>query len=125
MAMVKEKMYGLGLSRSKAAEDRRTQQLKEWERSDTSRQPGYIVSSRAKPRVKFADNVIFMAAVQSGDIEEVERLVAEAESVVNSVNEDGLTALHQVSGVGGGWWRCRVMCVWFRVRGRACVYVSG
>lgn len=103
--MVKEKMYGLGLNRSKAAEDKRADQLKKWERSDTNKQPEYIVSSRVKPRVRFADNVIFMAAVQSGDIEEVERMVAEVDTVVNSVNDDGLTALHQVSRWARvGWW---------------------
>lgn len=94
MATGKEKFYSVG--RSEVASQKRTQQLQVWEKSETNKEPEYIVSSRQTPKVKFGDNVIFLAAAQSGDSEEVERLIVEEGADVNSVNKDGLTALHQV-----------------------------
>ena len=91
----KEKFYSLG--RSQTAQHKRNAQLKIWESSDTNKQPEFIVPSRLTPKVKFGDSVVFLAAAQSGDIEEVERLVLEEGADVNSQNKDGLTSLHQVS----------------------------
>ncbi len=96
----KEKFYAP--ARSESALQKRSQQLQVWERSETNKQPSYILDSRKTPRVKFGDSVVFMAAAQSGDVEEVERLVQEEGADVNSVNKDGLTALHQVRAVPGG-----------------------
>lgn len=90
----KEKLHSLG--RSEAAVHERNAQLKGWQNSETNKQPNFILPSRKSPRVKFEDNVVFLAAAQSGDLEEVERLATEEGADVNSVNKDGLTALHQV-----------------------------
>ena len=78
------------------ASQKRIQQLQVWEKSDTNKQPDYIKVSRQTPRVKFNDNVVFLAAAYSGDRKEVERLIVEEGADVNSVNKDRLTALHQV-----------------------------
>lgn len=94
MATGKEKFYSVG--RSEVASQKRSQQLQVWEKSETNKEPDYIVASRQTPKVKFGDNVVFLAAAQSGDSEEVERLIVEEGADVNSVNKDGLTALHQV-----------------------------
>ena len=90
----KERLHTLG--RSEAAAHQRNAQLKNWTTSETNKQPDYVVASRKSPRVKFDDSVVFLAAAQSGDLEEVERLATEEGADVNSVSEDGLTALHQV-----------------------------
>lgn len=85
--------YGLGLSAS--AREKRNYQLKQWESSDTNKEPDTI-SSRRTVRVKFTQEVVFLAAVSSGDEVEVERLLVEENADVNSTNSDGLSALHQV-----------------------------
>ena len=90
----KEKFYGLG--RSATAGQKRNQQLEQWEKSATNKEPSYVASRRKNPRVRFGESVVFLAASQSGDVEEVERLLTEEGADVNSVNKDGLTALHQV-----------------------------
>ncbi len=90
----KEKYYAP--ARSQSALQKRSQQLQIWAMSDTNKQPTFIVESRKNPRVRFGETVVFMAAAQSGDVEEVERLVQEEGADANSVNKDGLTALHQV-----------------------------
>ena len=90
----KEKFYGLG--RSATAGQKRNQQLEQWEKSVTNKEPAYVSSKRKNPRVRFGESVVFLAASQSGDVEEVERLLTEEGADVNSVNKDGLTALHQV-----------------------------
>ena len=90
----KEKFYDV---HSNTAAHKRLTQLKEWENSETNKQPSTVLPSRLNPTIKFGDSVIFQAAAHSGDIEEVERLVLKKGADVNSVNKDGLTALHQVS----------------------------
>ena len=90
----KEKFYGLG--RNETAFQKRDQQLQKWEKSQTNKEPAFISSKRKLPRVKFGDSVVFLAAVQSGDMKEVERLISDEKADVNSVNKDGLTSLHQV-----------------------------
>ena len=94
--MEKEKFYGSLGARSQTASSKRNAQLKIWDKSETNKQSETIKPSRLNPKVQFGDNVVFLAAAQSGDIEEVERLVKEGADV-NTVNADGLTALHQVS----------------------------
>jgi len=91
----KEKFYEGGLLSSTAAQ-KRLIQLKEWEGSETNKQPSTVLATRRVPTIKFGDGVVFLAAAHSGDTEEVEKLVREG-AAVNFVNEDGLTALHQVS----------------------------
>ena len=90
----KEKFHGLG--RGATAGQKRNQQLQSWEKSTTNKEPAHVSSSRLQPRVRFAESVVFLAACQSGDVEEVERLLSEEKADINSVNKDGLTALHQV-----------------------------
>lgn len=82
---------------SVSAIHKRITQLKEWENSETNKMSGVILPSRRVPTIKFSDNVVFLAAAHSGDTEEVERLVKKDGADLNSVNKDGLTALHQVS----------------------------
>lgn len=89
-----EKFYDNGQSSSAA--QKRAVQLKDWENSATNKQPSTVVASRLKPTIKFADSVVFLAAAHSGDTVEVEKLVLNEGADVNSVNKDGLTALHQV-----------------------------
>lgn len=89
----KERFTGLSVS----SIQKRMVQLKEWEGSETNKMPGTVLPSRRTPTIKFPDNVVFLAAAHSGDTEEVERLVKKEGADVNSVNKDGLTALHQVS----------------------------
>lgn len=87
--------YGVGLSAS--AWEKRNKQLANWETSDTNREPSYLLPRRTKARVKFSKDVMFLAAVSSGDEEEVERLLTEEGVDINCRNNDGLTAIHQVS----------------------------
>ena len=87
--------YSLGLTAS--AREKRNHQLRQWETSLTNREPDHIVTRRRTGRVKFSQDVVFMAAVSSGDEEEVERLLTEDQANANCTNADGLTALHQVS----------------------------
>lgn len=84
------------LANSVTTAQRRQEQVKAWENSETNKQPSTILPSRRVPTVKFGENVVFFAATQSGDLEEVERLVRQEGADVNFVNKDGLTALHQV-----------------------------
>jgi len=91
----KEKFYSVA-GTTETASQKRNQQLQVWEKSETNKEPDYILPSRQSPRVRFGDNVVFLAAAQSGDMDEVERLIVEEGADVNSVNKDGLTALHQV-----------------------------
>ena len=94
--MDKEKFYSTMGVRSQTAASKRNAQLKNWDKSVTNKQSDIIKPSRLQPRVQFGDSVVFLAAAQSGDIEEVERLLQEGADV-NAVNSDGLTGLHQVS----------------------------
>lgn len=89
----KEKFFDNG--HASTAAEKRTAQLKAWETSATNKQPSSVLASRHTPTIKFGATVVFMAAAHSGDIEEVERLINDGADV-NSVNKDGLTALHQV-----------------------------
>lgn len=91
----KEKGYALGRSQEAVLE--RNKQLKEWVNSDTNREQDTIKTNRLKPRVKFSDGVIFLAATAAGDTNEVEHLIVEDGIDVNYKNLDGMTALHQVS----------------------------
>lgn len=93
----KEKFYDNG--HSSTATQKRATQLRDWENSATNKQPSTISASRLNPTIKFGESVVFMAAAHSGDLEEVERLVLKDGADVNSVNRDGLTALHQVRSV--------------------------
>ena len=90
----KEKFYENG--HSGTASQKRMAQLKAWENSATNKQPSSVNASRHTPSIKFGPTIVFLAAAHSGDIDEVEKLVANNGADVNSVNKDGLTALHQV-----------------------------
>ncbi|KAL5475572.1 hypothetical protein EMCRGX_G025402 [Ephydatia muelleri] len=90
----KEKFHG-ATGKTEQAFQKRNEQLKKWEKSETNRQPASIAPSRQRPRVRFGDNIVFLAAAASGDLEDVETLVKEKGADVNCHSKDGLTALHQ------------------------------
>lgn len=92
----KEKFHG-ATGKTEQAFQKRNEQLKKWEKSETNRQPASIAPSRQRPRVRFGDNIVFLAAAASGDLEDVETLVKEKGADVNCHSKDGLTALHQVA----------------------------
>lgn len=93
----KEKFLHDATGKSEQAHQKRNEQREKWEKSETNRQPTSITTSRQKPRVKFGDNIVFLAAASSGDLEDVETLVREKGADVNCHSKDGLTALHQVA----------------------------
>lgn len=86
-----DRSYGVGLTTS--AWEKRKKQLANWEASETNREPSYL---RTKSRVKFSKDVMFLAAVGSGDEEEVDRLLTDEKVDINCRNNDGMTAVHQV-----------------------------
>ncbi|KAG3258385.1 protein phosphatase 1 regulatory subunit 12B isoform X7 [Ictidomys tridecemlineatus] len=91
----------LGGKRAESARMRRAEQLRRWrgslteqepaERRSTGRQPQ---TRRGSPRVRFEDGAVFLAACSSGDTDEVKKLLSRGADI-NTVNVDGLTALHQ------------------------------
>ncbi|KAM5144113.1 protein phosphatase 1 regulatory subunit 12B isoform 5-T5 [Callospermophilus lateralis] len=91
----------LGGKRAESARMRRAEQLRRWrgslteqepaERRSTGRQPP---TRRGSPRVRFEDGAVFLAACSSGDTDEVKKLLTRGADI-NTVNVDGLTALHQ------------------------------
>uniref|UniRef100_A0A8C9LU62 Protein phosphatase 1 regulatory subunit 12B n=1 Tax=Piliocolobus tephrosceles TaxID=591936 RepID=A0A8C9LU62_9PRIM len=91
----------LGGKRAESARMRRAEQLRRWlgslteqepaERRGAGRQP---LTRRGSPRVRFEDGAVFLAACSSGDTDEVRKLLARGADI-NTVNVDGLTALHQ------------------------------
>ncbi|KAM4812436.1 protein phosphatase 1 regulatory subunit 12B isoform X1 [Urocitellus parryii] len=91
----------LGGKRAESARMRRAEQLRRWrgslteqepaERRNTGRQPQ---TRRGNPRVRFEDGAVFLAACSSGDTDEVKKLLTRGADI-NTVNVDGLTALHQ------------------------------
>ena len=99
MATVAKEIFHGGTGKSEQALQKRNEQRKKWDMSETSRQPATIAQSRQKPRVKFSENIVFLAAAASGDLEDVETLVKAKGADVNCHSKDGLTALHQVSSV--------------------------
>uniref|UniRef100_A0A8C5SE05 Protein phosphatase 1 regulatory subunit n=1 Tax=Laticauda laticaudata TaxID=8630 RepID=A0A8C5SE05_LATLA len=86
----------LGIKRAESAKLRRAEQLKRWKGSLTELEPVTPARSRHRGggRVRFEDGAVFLAACSSGDTEEVKRLLARG-ARLNTVNVDGLTALHQ------------------------------
>lgn len=85
-------------SRSEAAKQRRQDQLRRWQGSETDLTAGAETRSRAlkSAKVRFAQGAVFMAACSSGDQDEVAELLRQGADI-NHANVDGLTALHQVS----------------------------
>ncbi|XP_037680963.1 protein phosphatase 1 regulatory subunit 12B isoform X2 [Choloepus didactylus] len=91
----------IGGKRAESARMRRAEQLRRWrgslteqesaERRGAGRQPQ---TRRGSPRVRFEDGAVFLAACSSGDTDEVKKLLARGADI-NTVNVDGLTALHQ------------------------------
>ncbi|KAK3526282.1 hypothetical protein QTP70_022685 [Hemibagrus guttatus] len=82
-------------SRSEAAKQRRQDQLRRWQGSETDL-TGTEMRSRAlkSAKVRFAQGAVFMAACSAGDREEVAELLRQGADI-NHANVDGLTALHQ------------------------------
>lgn len=76
------------------AKEKRQEQLKRWQNSATDAEPSIL--QNARPRVKFHDGAVFLAACSSGDLKEVQILLNKGADI-NFSNVDGLTALHQVS----------------------------
>ncbi|XP_017340461.1 protein phosphatase 1 regulatory subunit 12A isoform X1 [Ictalurus punctatus] len=83
-------------SRSEAAKQRRQDQLRRWQGSETDLTAGAETRSRAlkSAKVRFAQGAVFMAACSSGDQDEVAELLRQGADI-NHANVDGLTALHQ------------------------------
>jgi len=71
----------------------RQKQLDRWVNSDTDREPGYKKDINTK--VQFDKGIAFLAASSQCDRQEVKELLRQGVDP-NSVNCDGLTALHQV-----------------------------
>ncbi|KAM6165835.1 protein phosphatase 1 regulatory subunit 12B isoform 2-T2 [Erethizon dorsatum] len=91
----------LGGKRAESARMRRAEQLRRWRGSLTEQEPAErrgaerpTQTRRGSPRVRFEDGAVFLAACSSGDTEEVKKLLARGADI-NTVNVDGLTALHQ------------------------------
>ncbi|XP_045392205.1 protein phosphatase 1 regulatory subunit 12B isoform X5 [Lemur catta] len=88
----------LGGKRAESARMRRAEQLRRWRGSLTEQEPaerrGAGLTRRGSPRVRFEDGAVFLAACSSGDTDEVKKLLARGADI-NTVNVDGLTALHQ------------------------------
>lgn len=92
----------LGGKRAESARARRAEQLRRWRGSQTEQEPverqgtgRQLQTRRGSPRVRFEDGAVFLAACSSGDTDEVKKLLARGADI-NTVNVDGLTALHQV-----------------------------
>ncbi|KAI5939725.1 Protein phosphatase 1 regulatory subunit 12B [Manis javanica] len=90
----------LGGKRAESARMRRAEQLRRWrgsltEQESAERRAGRQPQTRCgSPRVRFEDGAVFLAACSSGDTDEVKKLLARGADI-NTVNVDGLTALHQ------------------------------
>lgn len=90
----------LGGKRAESARARRAEQLRRWRGSLTEQESaerqgsGQLQTRRGSPRVRFEDGAVFLAACSSGDTDEVKKLLARGADI-NTVNVDGLTALHQ------------------------------
>ncbi|XP_012511406.1 PREDICTED: protein phosphatase 1 regulatory subunit 12B isoform X2 [Propithecus coquereli] len=91
----------LGGKRAESARMRRAEQLRRWRGSLTEQEPAerrgagrQSLTRRGSPRVRFEDGAVFLAACSSGDTDEVKKLLARGADI-NTVNVDGLTALHQ------------------------------
>ncbi|KAI2520967.1 PPP1R12B isoform 16 [Pan troglodytes] len=91
----------LGGKRAESARMRRAEQLRRWRGSLTEQEPAerrgagrQPLTRRGSPRVRFEDGAVFLAACSSGDTDEVRKLLARGADI-NTVNVDGLTALHQ------------------------------
>ncbi|XP_049626579.1 protein phosphatase 1 regulatory subunit 12B isoform X2 [Suncus etruscus] len=92
----------IGGKRAESARMRRAEQLRRWRGSLTEQEPAErrrgagrpSPSRRGAPRVRFEDGAVFLAACSSGDTEEVKKLLSRGADI-NTVNVDGLTALHQ------------------------------
>lgn len=92
----------LGGKRAESARARRAEQLRRWRGSLTEQESAerqgsgrQLQTRRGSPRVRFEDGAVFLAACSSGDTDEVKKLLARGADI-NTVNVDGLTALHQV-----------------------------
>lgn len=92
----------LGGKRAESARARRAEQLRRWRGSQTEQESAerqgagrQLQTRRGSPRVRFEDGAVFLAACSSGDTDEVKKLLARGADI-NTVNVDGLTALHQV-----------------------------
>ncbi|XP_072528428.1 protein phosphatase 1 regulatory subunit 12A isoform X2 [Salminus brasiliensis] len=86
-------------SRSEAAKQRRQDQLARWQGSETDLTGAQVrghsgSGSSRRPKVRFAQGAVFMAACSAGDREEVAELLRQGADI-NHANVDGLTALHQ------------------------------
>ncbi|XP_077425059.1 protein phosphatase 1 regulatory subunit 12A [Vanacampus margaritifer] len=86
-------------SRSEAAKQRRQDQLQRWlgsetDQTDSEARDTASSSGTRRPRVRFAQGAVFMAACSAGDQEEVAALLRQGADI-NHANVDGLTALHQ------------------------------
>lgn len=82
-------------ARNNSAVQKRAEQLKRWEDSDTNRASN-LPKDPATRKVTFSSGCVFLAACLSGDKDEILRLI-ECGVDIDTANVDGLTALHQVN----------------------------
>lgn len=76
------------------AYNKRKAQLDRWKESETDKE-SHEIKNRPK-RVKFADKCIFQAACAANDKLQVAKMIKDGYDI-NAVDEDGITALHQVN----------------------------
>lgn len=90
-----EKMSGSlgGSNRAASAIIKRGEAIAGWSNSATGKQPS--VRHPEQFTIKFDKGTVFLSAVASGDLDEVESLLKEGVDI-DYTNVDGLTALHQV-----------------------------
>ncbi|KAJ6642031.1 Protein phosphatase 1 regulatory subunit 12B, partial [Pseudolycoriella hygida] len=79
-------------TRNNSAMYKRAEQLKRWEESDTNREPAEPKNLSSR-KIKFSSGCVFLAACMSADRAEVLRLLDNGADI-DTVNVDGLTALH-------------------------------
>ena len=82
-----------GDNRASSSLFRRAEQIRRWQESETN---NVVPDKVQKRKVKFSDGCIFLAAGAAGDEEELKRLLDRGADI-NTVNQDGITALHAVS----------------------------
>ena len=82
--------------RSSGAPLGRRKQLDNWKNSDISREPLETTAKGRTPKIRFSDSVVFHAAIQSHDVDEVQKMIDSGINI-NIQNNDGMTGLHQVS----------------------------
>ena len=83
----------MGDTRGSSSLFRRAEQLRRWQESETNKTE---LKKQRTRKVTFSDGCIFLAAGAAADKDELLRLLHKGADI-NTVNQDGITALHAVS----------------------------